>query len=374
MKTVDLLQTHKNNVREKWQDELVHSIRSIEDLSRVVGAGQVGTWVKDALTTMRMSITPHSARLIDWSNARDPLYLMAVPAAEELVTNRLEIEDPIGDTIHEKVPFLTHRYANRVLIYPTFSCSQYCRFCFRRFRTGTATLPPSLADMDRMHAYLLEHPEIDEVIFSGGDPFTLVDALLEKWLAMARSVPTVSRIRIHTRVPVNLPSRITDEFVAMLKKYQSTTKPVIVVTHFNHPREISEENIVALARLVDAGIVVRNQSVLLKGVNDDADTLAALMTKLVNVRVQPYYLHQLDIARGTNHFRVPIARGLEIVRALQPKVSGIAMPRYTLEAPGGNGKVQLPGAIVGESRSEEAGMTYVLRTPSGALIDYNEPM
>ncbi|NBS41436.1 KamA family radical SAM protein, partial [bacterium] len=292
-----------------------------------------------------------------------------VPQERELTVTPEELVDPIGDEAKSPVPFLTHRYRDRVLIYATFSCSHYCRFCFRRFKTGAATPGPSAEDADRIVAYLIAHPEIDEVILTGGDPLTLLDSQIEDWLKRLRAIPTIARIRFHSRVPVNLPSRVTDDLIVLFKHYQDATHPIFVVTHFNHPREITDANVEAIAKLVNAGVVVRNQSVLLRGVNDNATTLSDLFKKLTNVRVVPYYLHQLDLARGTNHFRVPIEKGIELMRELQGDLTGIALPRYMLDLPGGHGKIPLTRPYL----KPQADKTWLAETPSGATVPYQEP-
>lgn len=326
--------------------------------------------MRDVLKHMRLSITPHTASLIDFANPEDPLFLMSVPQERELNVTPEDLVDPIGDETKSPVPFLTHRYRDRALIYATFSCSHYCRFCFRRFKTGAATPGPSSKDADIIISYLLAHPEIDEVILTGGDPLTLLDAQIEDWMKRLRAVPNISRIRFHTRVPVNLPSRITDGLVSIFQTFQDATHPIFIVTHFNHPREIAAENIEAISKLVNAGVVVRNQSVLLRGVNDDAATLSNLFKTLTNIRVVPYYLHQLDLARGTNHFRVPIDRGIALMRALQGNVSGIALPRYMLDLPDGHGKIPLSYAYL-KSQSTNV---WTAECPNGQMIAYREPL
>lgn len=325
--------------------------------------------MREVLANMRLSITPHTASLIRFDNPDDPLFLMSVPQERELNVMPEELIDPIGDEVKSPVPFLTHRYADRVLIYATFSCSHYCRFCFRRFKTGQANPGPSPADTDRILSYLSEHTEVDEVILTGGDPLTLLDDQIESWLNRLRLISSIRRIRFHTRVPVNLPSRVTDGLVALLRRHQDAMHPIFVVTHFNHPREIADENIAAVAKLVDTGIVVRNQSVLLKGVNDDAKTLAELFKRLADIRVVPYYLHQLDLARGTNHFRVPIEKGIELMRTLQGQTTGIALPRYMLDLPGGYGKIPIGHPYL---RQQPDG-SYLATSPGGEPITYREP-
>lgn len=294
---------------------------------------------------------------------------MCVPQERELTFSPEELVDPIGDDAKSPVPFLTHRYPDRVLIYATFFCSLFCRFCFRRSKTGEASPGPEKTDIDRIIDYLVTHPEVEEVILTGGDPLTLLDWQIDEWLQRLREVPTVHRIRFHTRTPVNLPSRFTDNLIALFKRHMDSTHPIFIVTHFNHPNEIAPENIAAIAKLVDAGVVVRNQGPLLKGVNDDPKILEALFKKLTNIRVVPYYLHQLDLAQGTNHFRVPMKDGIEIMRQLQGNVTGIALPRYMLDLPGGKGKVPLTHQFATSLDEEHWG----IESPFGEVVEYHEP-
>lgn len=317
-------------------------VRNLDDLERYISLKDK-QHLKKALTNMRMAITPHTLTLINFDDPCDPLLLMSVPQIQELDVSPDEFLDPIGDEAKSPIPFLTHRYQDRVLVYVTFSCAQYCRFCFRRRKTGRACASPTADERLNILTYLREHPIIEEAILTGGDPFILLDNQLDEWLKALQGVPSIRRLRIHTRVPVTLPSRITPELVRMIRRRMKPTFPINIVTHFNHPNEIASENVEAVARLIDAGILVRNQSVLLKGVNDDAKTLEALFKRLVDIRVVPYYLHQLDRAQGISHFRVPMEEGISLMRQLQGKVTGIALPRYMLDRPGGKGKVQLAG-------------------------------
>lgn len=352
---------------ETWQQELQQCIRTLDQLE-VYHPIMNREGMKLVLSNMRLSITPHTLNQIDFSNPNDPILLMTVPQERELRFSPEELRDPIGDEAKSPVPFLTHRYPDRVLIHVTFSCAAYCRFCFRRYKTGQANPGPSDTDRERIRQYLVEHPEVEEVILTGGDPLTLLDSQLATWFALIRSVASVRRIRIHTRTLVNLPSRITEKFVVLVREYMDATHPIYIVTHFNHPQEIAEENIAAVAKLVDAGIVVRNQSVLLRNVNDDPMILEKLFKQLADIRVVPYYLHQLDLAKGTNHFRVPIEQGMEIMRALQGNVTGIALPRYMLDLPGGKGKVPI-GHVFAKKRED----CWFVDSPFGESVEYVEP-
>ena len=353
---------------ERWQEELRQTIRTLEELQTHIPDLPIEP-LRAVTSTMRLAITPHSAKLIDFRNPEDPLFKICVPHTKELLTTPEELEDPIGDEAKSPLPFLTHRYPDRVLIYPTFFCSLSCRFCFRRFKTGHAMSGPTASDLDRIIEHLRAHPEVDEVILTGGDPLTLVDAQLESLFQRIRSVSSIHRIRIHTRVPVNLPSRITEAFVMLLKRYQDATHPLYIVTHFNHARELASENVEAISRLVDAGIVVRNQHVLLRGVNDTVTDLSALYKTLTNIRVVPYYLHQLDLARGTNHFRVPIEEGLELMRGLQGHLSGICLPKYMLDLPGGKGKIPLQPTYLQQTGER----SYTALSFTGETSTYIEP-
>jgi lysine 2,3-aminomutase len=353
---------------ESWQAELASSVRDLDGLARMVPGLDVEA-LRPVLAKMRLSITPHSASLVDWQDPADPLRKMALPAAAELSVASEERRDPIGDDARSPLPFLTHRYPDRVLVHATYACSQYCRFCFRREKTGVATAGPGPADMARVVEYLAAHPEVEEAIVTGGDPLVLTDEALDALLGALRGVPSLRRLRIHTRVLVNLPSRVTPGLVATLRKHQSPGRPVYVVTHFNHPRELAPANVAALAALADAGIVVRNQSVLLAGVNDNAMTLDALLRGLADHRVVPYYLHQLDLAPGTSHFRVPIRRGIALMRELQGRLTGIALPRYMLDVPGGKGKVPLSHQYL----ATQPDGTYAVECITGETTHYAEP-
>ncbi len=353
---------------EQWQQELAQCVRTVEQLETYLPVVNRAA-MKEVLRNMRLSITPHTLKLIDFNDLNDPILLMTVPQEAELRVTPEELVDPIGDEAKSPIPFLTHRYPDRVLVYASFSCSAYCRFCFRRFKTGQATPGPTAHDLDRICAYLQAHPEVDEVILTGGDPLTLVDAQLEQLFQKLRAVPSIKRIRIHTRVPVNLPSRITPNLIELLKRFQDVTHPVFVVTHFNHPRELAAENLKAIALLVDAGIVVRNQSVLLRGVNDSVAVLEQLFKQLTNCRVVPYYLHQLDLAKGTGHFRVPIEQGVELMRALQGTVTGIALPTYILDIPGGQGKVPLQHTYL----KKQDAHSYRVENFKREIFVYSEP-
>jgi lysine 2,3-aminomutase len=282
-----------------------------------------------------VAITPAMAELI--ADADDPIGRQFVPDAAELVTTPEERADPIGDGAHEVSPGLIHRYPDRVLLKLVSACAVYCRFCFRRETVGQREAM-SAADLDAALAYVRRHPELWEVIVSGGDPLVASPRRLAKLTRALGSIDHVRVVRFHTRVPVVAPERITDELVAALRTEGATTW---VAIHANHARELTAEARGAIARLADAGIPLVSQTVLLKGVNDDATTLSALMRAFVEARVKPYYLHHGDLAPGTGHFRTTIGEGRALMKAMRGRVSGLCQPTYVLDIPGGHGKAPI---------------------------------
>jgi lysine 2,3-aminomutase len=296
-----------------------------------------------------VSITPAIAELVDRTDPNDPIARQFVPRAEELQAHAAETADPIGDAVHEKVPGLIHRYPDRVLLKLVSACAVYCRFCFRRENVGpqhgTALAG---ADFERALDYIRSHEEIWEVILSGGDPLILSPRRLRDVTRQLSTLPHVKVLRWHTRVPAVAPEHVT---AAMTSALKSPTQAVYVALHANHPRELTPAAREACARIVDAGIPMVSQTVLLKGVNDDPGTLAALMRAFVEARVKPYYLHHADLAPGTGHFRTTIRDGQNLMRALRGRVSGLCQPTYVLDIPGGHGKVPI-GPVYASQRDE----------------------
>ncbi|HVX77661.1 MAG TPA: lysine-2,3-aminomutase-like protein [Bradyrhizobium sp.] len=283
-----------------------------------------------------VAVTPHIAALIEPGDPADPIARQFIPSPEELVSAPSERADPIGDEAHSPVAGIVHRYPDRVLFKLVHVCAVYCRFCFRREMVGpgkASALSPA-AYRDGLD-YIRAHPEIWEVILTGGDPLMLSPRRLAEIMADLAAIDHVRIIRLHTRVPVADPARISDEMVAALKAAGAATW---VALHANHPGELAGEARAACARIVDAGIPMVSQSVLLRGVNDDAATLAALMRAFVECRVKPYYLHHGDLAPGTSHLRTTLAEGQELMRALRGRISGLCQPEYVLDIPGGYGK------------------------------------
>lgn len=293
-----------------------------------------------------IGLTPTVEALIDRTDPADPIALQYLPTAAELIETPDERTDPIGDHVHSPVDGIVHRYPDRVLLKVVHVCPVYCRFCFRREMVGPqgdGNLPP--AQLEAALAYIRSHTEIWEVILTGGDPLILSPRRLREIMTALAAIPHVKIVRIHSRVPAVDPARINGELIEALK---ASGKTVYVALHANHPREMSATLRDACARLVDAGIAMVSQSVLLKGINDDPDVLADLMRAFVEARVKPYYLHHPDMAPGTGHFRLSIAEGQAIMQVLRSKVSGLCIPTYILDLPGGHGKVSVGDGMLRE--------------------------
>ncbi len=306
-----------------------------------------------------VAISPAMAALIDRNDPNDPIARQFVPDATELITTAEERDDPIGDLAHSPVEGIVHRYPDRVLLKAVHMCPVYCRFCFRREMVGPQGLGTlSAPAMDKAFAYIADHPEIWEVILTGGDPLVLSPRRLAEIMQRLSAIDHVKIVRFHTRVPVVEPERIDEALIAALS---ASGKTAYVALHANHPRELTPEARTACARLVDSGIVMISQSVLLKGVNDDPDTLAALMRAFVETRVKPYYLHHPDLAPGTSHFRLSIEEGRTLVAGLRGRISGLCQPTYILDIPGGHGK-----AVIGPDAIRENGGCHTVSDFRGA--------
>lgn len=350
-----------------WQRELRRSITSLEALeARLTLTPEERLGVQRAQSAgLPMAITEHYFSLIDPNNPECPIRKQCVPTAQESSSTRGDLEDPLGEIAHEVAPHLVQRYPDRVLLLATDHCGVYCRFCTRSRMVGDGAGATPEDALDPAFAYLAAHPEIRDVIVSGGDPLVMATSRLARLIARIRTIPHVETIRLATRAPVTLPARITAELLDTLRPHH----PIWVMTHFNHPKELDAEARAACTRLADAGFPVMNQTVLLRGINDDSDTLESLFRALVRVRVRPYYLLQMDPVQGSGHLRTPLARGVELIGALQGRLTGIAMPKFICDTPGGKGKVPLgPASIV----AHENGIT-TLRTFRGELVDYIDP-
>jgi lysine 2,3-aminomutase len=285
--------------------------------------------------TYTIAVPPALAALIDRSDSADPIARQVIPDLRELAVHPEELSDPIGDEAFSPVRGVTHRYPDRVLLRPVLSCPMYCRFCFRREVVGRATGSLTPADLDAAVDYVAASPSVREVILTGGDPLMLSERRLGALLGRLAAIPHVDTLRIHSRVPVADPARVTAGLVTALRP----GKPVWLSVHTNHPRELGEAAARGLALLADGGVPLLAQTVLLRGVNDAAEVLEALFRRLIALRVKPYYLHHPDLAPGTAHFRLGLAEGQAIYRQLRGRVPGHALPTYVLDIPGGAGKV-----------------------------------
>jgi len=292
----------------------------------------------------------------------DAIWKQCMPDVREL-EDEIQCPDPLEETSLSPVPGLIHRYPDRVVLLVSNLCPVYCRFCMRKRHVGSGDSPMGDAELKLALEYIAGNPSIRDVILSGGDPLMLDDVSLQQILSGLRAIDHVSIIRIGTRIPVTLPARITSRLCSLLKRFH----PLFINTHFNHPDEITFDSSRACTMLADAGIPLGNQTVLLKGVNDDVETMRELMTGLLGIRVKPYYLHQMDLVRGTAHFRTSVGKGLEIIRAMRGHLSGLAVPHYVIDLPGGKGKVAiLPDDIVRE------GEMLLLMTYTGERIAYRD--
>jgi lysine 2,3-aminomutase len=341
---------------------------TLRDPATLAAAGLVAperlSALHDVAARYAVAITPAMAELMHGDDPSDPIARQFVPDAAELTDDPQERSDPIGDDVHAPVEGIVHRYPDRVLLKLTHVCAAYCRFCFRRETVGRAA-PLSRAALDAALAYIAARPDIWEVILSGGDPLVLSDRRLKDVTGRLAAIGHVKILRVHTRVPVVDPTRVTPALVRALKADGTAS---YVVLHANHPRELTAAARAACGRLVDAGIPMLSQSVLLRGVNDDPATLAALMRAFVECRVKPYYLHHADLARGTSHFRTTIAEGQRLMRALRGRHSGLCQPSYVLDIPGGHGKSPIgPNYLVPK---DEAGGRYRVEDFNGRHHSY----
>jgi len=344
-----------------WKWQLRNRICSVEALSETFGR-QISSGVVEASKKFPMAITPYYATLVRTASGNDPVYMMSVPSCLELNDPSYLVDDPLGEEADSPVDGLVHRYKDRVLLVTTSICGMFCRFCTRKRVTGQPEHCCGAAELTGWVNYLREHPEVKDVIVSGGDPFTMETEKLDEILTAIRSVETVETIRIGTRTPVVLPMRIDSKLVKMLRKHH----PVWINTHFNHPNEITPEAIAACEKLADAGIPLGNQSVLLKGVNDNPEVMAELCRKLIQMRVKPYYIFAPDKVRGTAHFQTTIETGLRVMEYLQANVGGIATPLFVVDLADGNGKVPIiPNRIVSYN-----GDTVMLRNKRGSISEH----
>ena len=346
---------------ELWQRILGSSIRQPEDLARLVPGIDVNA-IKMVTGTYPMFINPYYLSLLQ--NPQDPIGRQCIPALAEVVTDEQTTADPLSEESDSPVPCLVHRYPDRVLFQVSSQCAMNCRFCTRKRKVGTDWTITSEMRRNAID-YIANHPEVRDVIISGGDPFLLTDETIDGLLQAIRAIPHVEIVRIGTRTPAVLPQRITPHLVSILKKYH----PLFINVHFEHPRELTPAACLALSRLADAGIPLGNQSVLLAGVNDAPGVFVELNRKLLANRVRPYYLYQCDPVVGSNHFRTTVATGMRIMRELRGNTSGLAVPQYVIDAPGGGGKIP----VLPEETSCYDGRQTVLTNYQGRHFTYSDP-
>jgi lysine 2,3-aminomutase len=347
----------------KWQTR--NRVRTLAELSRVLElTGDEREAIEAGGGALPLAITPYYLGLIDLRDPADPLRKTMVPRKAEGKQSPGEREDPLGEEDHTPVPGLVHTYPDKVLFLVTDFCATYCRYCTRSRLVGSGDLPTDTGRWEGAIDYIAAHPEVRDVLLSGGDPLTLSDRRLEWLLSRLREIPHVEIIRIGTKIPAVLPQRITPGLVRMLRRFH----PLWMSLHFTHPAELTPECEVACARLADAGLPLASQTVLLAGVNDDPSVMKALMSGLLRLRVRPYYLHQCDPIIGSSHFKTPVSRGLDIIASLHGHTTGYAVPHFMIDAPGGGGKVPVaPDYVVGREDGE-----LLLRGYGGDIYRYPE--
>ncbi|MBN2645090.1 MAG: KamA family radical SAM protein [Desulfuromonadaceae bacterium] len=341
---------------ELWQVELRQACSDVQVLAQRFALDAAD--LEPVAERYPVRLTPHLMKLAE--SAPQLVRQQFVPDPAELADG-LQPSDPLNEEALSPVPQLVHRYPHRVLLLVCSSCFSYCRFCTRKRRVGCRDQAVSLGEVMRAIDHIAEHPEMNEVILSGGDPLTLPDSLLKEILERLRRIPHVDVLRLGSRAPMAMPSRITPQLCALLGRCQ----PLYLLTHFNHPAELTPEAVAACEQLVAAGILLINQTVLLRGVNDDPQVLYDLFYRLYRLRVRPYYLHQMDLTRGTAHFRTRLETGIAIMAGLRGRLSGLAMPHYIVDLPGGLGKIPLTPDYT-ECLGDEAR----LRAADGTLVHY----
>ena len=348
-----------------WRWQLSHRVNDLAEIEQVLNLTDEERDGLSAPDKFRVDVTPYFISLIDPDDPDDPIRRQVIPLGREQQAFTAMMEDSLAEDRHSPVPGLVHRYPDRVLMLITTQCASYCRYCTRSRIVGDPTQNFNRRDHEAQLEYLRRTPQVRDVLISGGDGLTLAPKLLESILRGLREIPHIEIVRIGSRVPVFLPQRIDDELCEMLGKYH----PLWMNLHFNHPNEITPEVSRAVDRLTRAGVPVGNQSVLLAGVNDCVHIQRALVHKLVENRIRPYYLYQCDLVEGSGHFRTPVGKGLEIIEGLRGHTSGYAVPTFVIDAPGGGGKIPvMPNYLISYSDHK-----VVLRNYEGYITTYEEP-
>jgi lysine 2,3-aminomutase len=350
---------------EDWRWQLAHRVRSRDQLAQVITlTPDEEEGIKKASGRLSMAITPYWTTLMDPLDAACPIRRQAVPVIQEFQVNPHEMVDPCAEDRDSPAPHLVHRYPDRVLLLATEHCALYCRHCTRRRLVGEHVETERVGRFDAAIEYIKSNRKIRDVLISGGDPLLFEDDELENLIQKLRGISHVEFLRIGTRIPVTLPQRVTDSFAKMLKKYA----PIWMSIHFNHPREITKRCKIACDTLSEAGIPLGSQTVLLKGINDRPYIMKKLMHELLQIRVRPYYIYQCDPVRGTQHFRTPVATGINIIEKLRGYTSGYAVPTYVIDGPGGGGKIPIgPNYILSQAKGK-----FVLRNYKGKIYTYLE--
>ena len=350
---------------QNWRWQLSKRLNTIESLSSLINLTPEEIEGLSNPDGFRVDVTPYFASLIDPDDPNCPIRKQVIPTGQELVPFEAEMVDSLHEEDQSPVPGLVHRYPDRVLMLVTTQCASYCRFCTRSRIVGEPQHQFSRADYHKQVEYIAAHPQIRDVLLSGGDVLTLPNKILEDLLRSLRNIPHVEIIRIGSRVPVFLPQRIDDDLVDILKQFH----PLWMNIHFNHPKEITPEVETALAKLANAGIPLGSQTVLMAGINDCPNIMMDLMHKLVINRVRPYYIYQCDLVHGAGHFRTPVAKGIEIIEALRGHTSGYAVPTYVIDAPEGGGKIPvMPNYLLSMSTQK-----VVVRNYEGYISAYTQP-
>jgi len=359
----------KDATEEQWNDwhwQVRNRITNLDQLKQVINlTDEEAEGVEQCLKHFRMAITPYYATLIDPEDPNCPVRKQAVPSMHETHWSDYDMADPLHEDVDSPVPGLTHRYPDRVLLLVTDQCSMYCRHCTRRRMAGATDNARTRDQIEAAIDYVRRTPAVRDVLISGGDGLLIGDELIERILAELKAIPHVEMIRFGSRTPVVMPQRITEELCAMLKKYH----PIYLNTHFNSPKEITPEAEAACARLADAGIPLGNQSVLLAGVNDCPQVMKKLVHELLRIRVKPYYIYQCDLSQGIEHFRTSVATGIEIIESLRGHTTGLGIPTFVVDAPGGGGKIPvMPQYLISQGTNR-----IVVRNFEGGLYSYTEP-
>jgi len=363
------IEAYKDVTEEQWYDwkwQVANRITTVEQLKKIINlTEQEEKDINAVVKNFRLGITPYYASLMDPDDPRCPVRMQAVPVLAETHRSEADMLDPLHEDEDSPAPGLTHRYPDRVLFLITDQCSMYCRHCTRRRLAGETDAQRSMDDINACLDYIRKSPEVRDVLLSGGDCLLVDDDVLEYIIKELRAIPHVEIVRLGSRTPVVMPMRITDNLVNMLKKYH----PIWLNTHFNHSKEMAPDAMEACRKLADAGIPLGNQSVLLRGVNDCPHIMRDLVHNLVKNRVRPYYIYQCDLSLGIEHFRTPVAKGIEIIEGLRGHTSGYAVPTFVVDAPGGGGKIPvMPQYLISQSPDK-----VILRNYEGVITTYTEP-